>query len=100
MIQGIAGIRDNNFQMIKQMNQQLEEEETTDNGMRATYGQRWSRLPSSSLTAHFKQQLNDLQQKATVASQTDSKIEEQFSVHGDSLKLLNKTRNELAGLIP
>lgn len=55
MIQGIAGIRDNNFQMIKQMNQQLEEEETTDNGMRATYGQRWSRLPSSSLTAHFKQ---------------------------------------------
>jgi len=27
-------------------------------------------------------------------------VEDKFAVHGDSLKLLNKTKNELSGMIP
>lgn len=37
MIQGIGGIRDNNFQMISQMGKMLEEEEQVDNQLRTTY---------------------------------------------------------------
>ena len=32
--------------------------------------------------------------------QTDKTTEDKFAVHGESLKLLNKTKNELSALIP
>ena len=100
MIQGLGGVRENNFQMIQQMHKLLEEEEAVDNQMRSQYQQKWSRMPSASLTANFKAMLVDYSNKATVALETDKKVEEKFNVHGDSLKLLNKTKNELNGLIP
>lgn len=31
---------------------------------------------------------------------TDKTTEDKFAVHGESLKLLNKTKNELSALIP
>lgn len=100
MLQGVAAIRENNFNMISQMFKILEEEEASDNQMRAQFQQKWARLPSSALTVNFRQQLHDFQQKAQIALDTDKRTEEKFAVHGDSLKLLNKTKNELASLIP
>jgi ABC-type lipoprotein export system ATPase subunit len=50
MIQGLAAIRDNNFNMIQQMYKLLEDEEASDNQMRAQFQARWARLPSASLT--------------------------------------------------
>jgi hypothetical protein len=44
--------------------------------------------------------LKDFQTKGNVAIETDKRVEEKFTVHGESLKLLNKTRNELSALIP
>ncbi len=57
-------------------------------------------MPSGSLNAQFKTQLQDFFSKAQIAQQTDKQVEDKFSVHGDSLKLLNKTKNELSALIP
>ena len=57
-------------------------------------------MPSASLNAQFKTQLNDYHSKAQIAMQTDKTVEDKFAVHGDSLKLLNKTKNELSALIP
>jgi len=54
MIQGIAAVRNNNFEMIQQMQKMLEEEEGIDNQMRAQYREKWGRMPSNSLNAQFK----------------------------------------------
>lgn len=59
MIQGIAAVRNNNFEMIQQMQKMLEEEEGIDNQMRAQYREKWGRMPSNSLNAQFKSQLQD-----------------------------------------
>jgi hypothetical protein len=78
----------------------IEEEEAADNQLRQTYQQKWNRLPSNALNINFKNQLSDLQAKALMASETDTKVESKFAVQGDSLKLLSKTKNELSALIP
>ena len=57
----------------------LEEEEKSDNQMRAQFGNRWNRLPSSSLNQQFKFVISDFAQKKLVAAETDKKIEEKFN---------------------
>jgi hypothetical protein len=59
MIQGIAAIRNNNFEMIQQMHKIIEEEEGIDNQMRAQYREKWGRMPSNSLNVQLKSQLQD-----------------------------------------
>lgn len=100
MIAGLAGIRDNNFQMIADMNRLLDEEEAQDGQLRQTHGGKWSRMPSNALNVNLKNQLFEYQLKLQAAAETDKKVEEKFATHGDTLKLLNKTRNELAAMIP
>lgn len=68
--------------------------------MRGQFQGKWARLPSSALNINSKQQLQDYLQKARIAQDTDRQTEERFAVHGESLKLLNKTKNELSQMIP
>lgn len=93
-------MRDASLSQIPVMSKVLDDEEAADNQMRQQYGQRWSRMPSNSINLGFRQQLKDYQSKGQVASETDKRVEEKFNVHGESLKLLNKTRAELSSLIP
>jgi hypothetical protein len=57
-------------------------------------------MPSASLNVQFKAKIQEYQGKAQIAMQTDKTVEDKFAVHGESLKLLNKTKNELSSLIP
>jgi hypothetical protein len=86
--------------MIADMNKLLEDEEQGDNQLRQTHGSKWSRMPSNALNVNLKNQLFEYKLKLEAAAATDKKVEEKFAQHGDSLKLLNKTRNELAAMIP
>ena len=52
-------MRNNNFEMIQQMFKVLEDEESQDNQLRATYREKWSRMPSNALNMNFKQQLGE-----------------------------------------
>lgn len=78
----------------------LEEEEAIDAQMRQQYQQKWSRLPSNALNQQFKHMITDFQQKTSMAAEQDVKIESKFASHGDQLKLLNKSKQELAAMIP
>ena len=100
MIQGIGAVRNNNHEMIQQMHKMVDEEEALDNQLRGQYREKWGRMPSQSLNVQFKTQLQDYSSKANMAESTDRQVEDKFSIHGESLKLLNKTRNELSALIP
>ena len=100
MITGIASVRQNNFDMINQMNKLLEEEESVDTAMRAKYQQKWARMPSASLNQQFKAQLGDYQSKAQMGMSADKQIEEKFAANSDKLKVLNKTKAELSSMIP
>ena len=82
------------------MHKILEEEEGMDNQFRAQYKEKWGRMPSQSLNGQFKTQLQDYSSKAQMAQTTDKTVEDKFAIHGESLKLLNKTKNELSALIP
>lgn len=101
IIQGIQQLNANNDNLMQQMMTVLEEEEKSDNQMRTQFGNRWNRLPSSSLNQQFKFVISDFAQKKLAASETDRKIEEKFKSQGEaSLAILNKSKNELNALIP
>lgn len=100
MITGINAIRDNNVNMIESMAKILDEEEGSDNQMRAQFQQRWSRMPSQGLTQNFRHQLQDFKTKAQIAGQADKKLEEKFAQQGEALKLLGRSKQELSSMIP
>lgn len=54
MIQGIGAVRNNNFEMINQMQKLLEDEENQDTQLRSQFREKWSRMPSASLNVQFK----------------------------------------------
>jgi multidrug efflux pump subunit AcrB len=100
MIGGVQAMRNNNQSIMQQMMQVLEEEEKTDSQHRQQYQEKWNRLPSNALNAQFKHSISDLQTKALIAAETDTRLEQKFSEKGQSLQLLNKTKNELSSMIP
>ena len=58
-------------------------------------------MPSGALNQQFKFVISDFAQKKLLAQETDRKIEEKFASNGEaSLGVLNKSKNELAALIP
>ncbi len=63
--------------------------------MRQKYGNRWNRMPSSSINAQFKQNIQEYTAKMQQAVQTDNIIESKFKEHGQAFALLSKTKNEL-----
>ena len=82
------------------MQQTLEEEEGSDTAMRTQYGQKWNRMPSSSLNSQFKQSLTDYQSKLQMAANTDQQITQKFQSNQESLRLLSKPKSELGSMIP
>ena len=71
MLKGIDSLRDNNLNLISQMQKILDEEEAGDTALRTQHSSKWNRMPSSSLNATFKQTLTEYEKKVQQAATTD-----------------------------
>lgn len=85
MMSGIESLKQNNFNLITQMQKSLDEEEESDNALRTQYGNKWNRMPSSALNQTFRQQLIEYGNKLQQASNTDEQINNKFSQNQEAL---------------
>jgi len=78
----------------------LEKEAADDQSCREQYGNRWARLPSSSLTQGMYKALNDHYSKVNIASNADKLIDNKIAKWKDGFAHFDKTPSELNSLLP
>lgn len=97
---GVAQSRKNCLNIINKCEQLVLQEEGDDNTMRATYGSRWQRLPSSSLNGEIKSRVDAYKGNLEKAFETDSTVEENIEVIKPNMTFLKLSRNELTQQMP
>jgi len=71
VVQGCSALASENGNMINEIGQIISKEEEEDNAMRAQYGPKWTRAPSSQLNQQYKTVIEQSRQKLQQAGQAD-----------------------------
>ncbi|KAK2494723.1 hypothetical protein MC885_013566, partial [Smutsia gigantea] len=78
----------------------LDEEEATDNDLRAKFKERWQRTPSNELYKPLRAEGTNLRSILDKAVQADGQVKERYQSHRDTIALLCKPEPELNAAIP
>ncbi|XP_030886419.1 programmed cell death 6-interacting protein isoform X3 [Leptonychotes weddellii] len=78
----------------------LDEEEATDNDLRAKFKERWQRTPSNDLYKPLRAEGTNFRAVLDKAVQADGQVKERYQSHRDTIALLCKPEPELNAAIP
>ena len=100
LLAGVAQSRKNCVDIVGKCEKMTIDEENEDSSLRAIYGSKWQRLPSSSLNAEIKTRIEAYKANLDKAFETDSTVESNLDIIKPKMALLKLSRNELTQEMP
>ncbi|XP_065147130.1 programmed cell death 6-interacting protein isoform X1 [Paramisgurnus dabryanus] len=100
LIRDLPELLTRNREILDESLKILDEEETTDNELRAKFNQRWSRTASGDLYKPLRAEGTNFRNILDKAVQADQVVKERYNAHCEMIALLCKPENELCAAIP
>jgi hypothetical protein len=100
LLTGVKQNRQTCYDVVGKCEQAVLNEENDDSSMRAAYGSKWQRLPSSALNTEIKSRVESYKANLDKAFETDSTVENNLDVIKPKMALLQLSRNELTAKMP
>ncbi|XP_051833217.1 programmed cell death 6-interacting protein [Antechinus flavipes] len=100
LIQDLPELLQRNREILEEALRLLNEEEATDNELKAKFKERWQRTPSNELYKPLRAEGANFQAVLDKAVQADGRVRERYQSHRDTIALLSKPEPELNAAIP
>ncbi|XP_074055436.1 programmed cell death 6-interacting protein isoform X2 [Macrotis lagotis] len=100
LIQDLPELLQRNREILDESLRLLNEEEATDNELKAKFKERWQRTPSIELYKPLRTEGANFQAVLDKAVQADGQVRECYQAHRDTISLLCKPEPELNAAIP
>uniref|UniRef100_A0A8C0CHF8 BRO1 domain-containing protein n=1 Tax=Balaenoptera musculus TaxID=9771 RepID=A0A8C0CHF8_BALMU len=100
LIKELPELLQRNREILDESLRLMDEEETTDNDLRAKFKERWQRTPSNELYKPLKAEGSNFRTVLDKAVQADGQVKERYQAHQDTTALLCKPEPELNAAIP
>nr|KAF6310977.1 programmed cell death 6 interacting protein [Myotis myotis] len=100
LIKELPELLQRNREILDESLRLLDEEEATDNDLRAKFKERWQRTASNELYKPLRAEGANFRAVLDKALQADGKVKERYLSHRDSIALLCKPEPELNAAIP
>ncbi|XP_012502330.1 PREDICTED: programmed cell death 6-interacting protein isoform X1 [Propithecus coquereli] len=100
LIKELPELLQRNREILDESLRLLDEEEATDNDLRAKFKERWQRTPSNELYKPLRAEGTNFRGVLDKAVQADGQVKERYQSHRDTIALLCKPEPELNAAIP
>ncbi|XP_019583247.1 programmed cell death 6-interacting protein isoform X1 [Rhinolophus sinicus] len=100
LIKELPELLQRNREILDESLRLLDEEEATDNDLRAKFKERWQRTPSNELYKPLRAEGTNFRAVLDKAVQADGQVKERYQSHRDTIALLCKPEPELNAAIP
>lgn len=100
LIKELPELLQRNREILEESLRLLDEEEATDNDLRAKFKDRWQRTPSNDLYKPLRAEGAKFRAVLDKAVQADGQVKERYQSHRDTIALLCKPEPELNAAIP
>uniref|UniRef100_A0AAR2LAD5 Programmed cell death 6-interacting protein n=1 Tax=Pygocentrus nattereri TaxID=42514 RepID=A0AAR2LAD5_PYGNA len=100
LIKELPELLQRNREILDESLKMLDDEETTDNELRAKFSQRWNRTPSGDLYKPLRAEGGNFRSVLDKAVQADQVVRDRYNSHCEMIALLCKPENELCSAIP
>ncbi|XP_066530774.1 programmed cell death 6-interacting protein isoform X1 [Hoplias malabaricus] len=100
LIKELPELLQRNREILDESLKMLDDEEATDNDLRAKFSQRWNRTPSGDLYKPLRAEGVSFRNVLDKAVQADQVVRERYNSHCEMIALLCKPENELCSAIP
>ncbi|XP_040492924.1 programmed cell death 6-interacting protein isoform X3 [Ursus maritimus] len=100
LIKELPELLQRNREILDESLRLLDEEEATDNDLRAKFKERWQRTPSNELYKPLRAEGTNFRTVLDKAVQADGQVKERYQSHRDTIALLCKPEPELNAAIP
>ncbi|XP_063041391.1 programmed cell death 6-interacting protein isoform X2 [Engraulis encrasicolus] len=100
LIKDLPELLTRNREILDESLKMLDDEETTDNELRAKFSQRWHRTPSGDLYKPLRAEGGNFRNVLDKAVSADQVVRERFNTHCEMIGLLCRPENELNAAIP
>ncbi|MCI4392065.1 hypothetical protein PGIGA_G00141810 [Pangasianodon gigas] len=100
LIKDLPELLQRNREILDESLKILDDEETTDNELRAKFSQRWNRTPSGDLYKPLRAEGGNFRNVLDKAVQADQVVKERYNTHCEMIALLCKSESELCAAIP
>ncbi|TSK31382.1 Programmed cell death 6-interacting protein [Bagarius yarrelli] len=100
LIKDLPELLQRNREILDESLKILNDEEATDNELRAKFSQRWNRTPSGDLYKPLRAEGGNFRNVLDKAVQADQVVKERYNTHCEMIALLCKSENELSAAIP
>nr|XP_023410621.1 programmed cell death 6-interacting protein isoform X1 [Loxodonta africana] len=100
LIRELPELLQRNREILDESLRLLDEEEASDNDLRAKFKERWQRTPSSDLYKPLRAEGANFRTVLDKAVQADGQVKERYQSHRDTIALLCKPEPELNAAIP
>ncbi|XP_061903280.1 programmed cell death 6-interacting protein isoform X1 [Entelurus aequoreus] len=100
LIKDLPELLTRNREILDEALKMLNDEETTDNELRAKFNQRWNRTPSGDLYKPLRAEGANFRDVLDKAVQADQVVKDRYNTHCDMIALLCKPENELSAALP
>ncbi|KAM9493095.1 programmed cell death 6-interacting protein isoform 1-T1 [Clarias gariepinus] len=100
LIKDLPELLQRNREILDESLKILNDEETTDNELRAKFNQRWNRTPSGDLYKPLRAEGANFRNILDKAVQADQVVKERYNTHCEMIALLCKPESELCSAIP
>ncbi|KAM9775783.1 programmed cell death 6-interacting protein isoform X3 [Syngnathus typhle] len=100
LIKDLPELLTRNREILDEALKMLNDEETTDNELRAKFNQRWNRTPSGDLYKPLRSEGANFCNILDKAVQADQVVKDRYNAHCDMIALLCKPESELNAALP
>uniref|UniRef100_A0A3Q3EV25 Programmed cell death 6-interacting protein n=1 Tax=Kryptolebias marmoratus TaxID=37003 RepID=A0A3Q3EV25_KRYMA len=100
LIKDLPELLTRNREILDESLKMLDDEETTDNELRAKFNQRWNRTPSGDLYKPLRAEGTNFRNILDKAVGADQVVRDRYNTQCDMIALLCKSENELSAAIP
>ncbi|XP_037119708.1 programmed cell death 6-interacting protein isoform X1 [Syngnathus acus] len=100
LIKDLPELLTRNREILDEALKMLNDEETTDNELRAKFNQRWNRTPSGDLYKPLRAEGASFCNILDKAVQADQVVKDRYNAHCDMIALLCKPESELNAALP
>ncbi|XP_043544794.1 programmed cell death 6-interacting protein isoform X4 [Chiloscyllium plagiosum] len=100
LIRDLPGLLQRNKEILDEAMRILDQEEVTDNELKAKFKERWQRTPSNELYKPLRAEGANLRATLDRAAQADKVVKERYATNSEIIALLCKPEAELNAAIP